>query len=148
MIKQAVDGLSSLYDDIPYWLRTANSTEKVENRPMVRLQNEESLDRYIAYFRRFVCYLLRVYIAKKKREKASEVESGGESGEEEDSKVENNEETIEDEVEEEEEEEDESEAESDDAENLAQPDEDVIVVDLMKDCCELTKFIAEQEWLL
>ncbi|KAE9362510.1 hypothetical protein N431DRAFT_452667, partial [Stipitochalara longipes BDJ] len=60
MIKRAVDGLSSLHDDTPYWLRTANSTEKVENRPMVRLQNEDSLDRYIAYLRRFACYLLRV----------------------------------------------------------------------------------------
>ena len=43
---------------------------------------------------------------------------------------------------------DESEAESDDAEHLAQQDEDVIVVDPMKDCYELTKFTAEQEWLL
>lgn len=31
MIKSAVDGLSSLHDDTPYWLRTANSTGKVEN---------------------------------------------------------------------------------------------------------------------
>lgn len=31
MVKGAVDGLSSLNDDTPYWLRTANSTEKVEN---------------------------------------------------------------------------------------------------------------------
>jgi len=67
MIKRAVDGLSSLHDDTPYWLRTANSTEKVENRPMVRLQNEDSLDRYIAYLRRFACYLLRVYVAQKER---------------------------------------------------------------------------------
>ena len=44
MIKRAVDRLSSLHDDTLYWLRTANSTEKVENRPMVRLQNEDSLD--------------------------------------------------------------------------------------------------------
>ncbi|KFY94163.1 hypothetical protein V498_04016 [Pseudogymnoascus sp. VKM F-4517 (FW-2822)] len=68
MVKGAVDGLSSLNDDTPYWLRTANSTEKVENRPMVRLQNEDSLDRYIAYLKRFACYLLRVYVAQKERE--------------------------------------------------------------------------------
>jgi len=67
MIKSAVDGLSSLHDDTPHWLRTANSTEKVENRPMVRLQNEESLDRYITYLSRFMCYCLRVYVAQKER---------------------------------------------------------------------------------
>ncbi|ELR06954.1 hypothetical protein GMDG_08188 [Pseudogymnoascus destructans 20631-21] len=33
-LEKSVDGLSSLNDDTPYWLRTANSTEKVENRPM------------------------------------------------------------------------------------------------------------------
>jgi hypothetical protein len=43
---------------------------------MVRLQNEVGLDRYIAYFRRFACYLLQVYIAKKEREKTGEAESG------------------------------------------------------------------------
>jgi hypothetical protein len=47
MIKSAVDGLSLLHDDTPNWLRTANSTSLVENRPMVRLQNVESLDTYI-----------------------------------------------------------------------------------------------------
>ena len=34
---------------------------------MVRLQNEDSLDQYIIYIRRFACYLLRVYIAQKER---------------------------------------------------------------------------------
>jgi transcriptional regulator of heat shock response len=67
IIKKAVDRLSSLHDNTPYWLRTANSTKKVENRPIVRLQNEDSLDRYIIYVRRFACYLLRVYIAQKER---------------------------------------------------------------------------------
>jgi len=80
MIKRAVDGLSSLHDDTPYWLRTANSTEKVENRPMVRLQNEDSLDRYIAYLRRFACYLLRVYVAQ--RERGSRERDRRESGDE------------------------------------------------------------------
>jgi hypothetical protein len=150
MIKRAVDGLSSLHDDTPYWLRTANSTEKVENRPMVRLQNEESLDRYIAYFRRFACYLLRVYVAKKEREKASEAESEDGSGDEieENDEIESNEDVTEDEVVEEEEDGGESRADSDDADDTAQQDEDVVVVDPMKDCCELTKFTAEQEWLI
>jgi hypothetical protein len=34
---------------------------------MVRLQNEESLDRYITYLSRFMCYCLRVYVAQKER---------------------------------------------------------------------------------
>jgi hypothetical protein len=50
MIQGAVNGLDTMYDDTPHWLRTANSTERVENRPMVRLQNPESLDTYIIYF--------------------------------------------------------------------------------------------------
>lgn len=37
MIKCAVDGLSSLHNNTLYWLRTANLTKKVENRPIVRL---------------------------------------------------------------------------------------------------------------
>ena len=60
MIKGAVAGLSSLHDDTPFWLRTANATNTVQNRPMVRLQNEESLDRYVGYWRRFMLYCLRV----------------------------------------------------------------------------------------
>ncbi|KAH7323443.1 hypothetical protein BKA65DRAFT_481262 [Rhexocercosporidium sp. MPI-PUGE-AT-0058] len=130
MIKRVVDGLSSLHDNTPYWLRTANSTEKVETGPW------------------YSCRMKRAWTAKKKQEKASEAESGGESGEEEDSEVENNKETIKDETEEEEEEEGESEAKSDDTENLVQSDEDVTVDDPMKDYCELTKFTTEQEWLL
>ena len=70
MIKNAIDGLDTLYDDTPHWLRTANSTERVENRPMVRLQNEDSLDTYITYFQRLVCYCLRVRNAQKARQES------------------------------------------------------------------------------
>jgi hypothetical protein len=60
MIKGAVTGLSSLHDDTQFWLRIVNATNTVQNRPMVRLQNEESFDRYIGYWRRFMLYCLRV----------------------------------------------------------------------------------------
>ena len=60
LINGAVKGLSSLHDDTPFWLRTANSTNKIENRPMVQLQNVESLDRYVGYWARFICYCLRI----------------------------------------------------------------------------------------
>lgn len=99
MIKRAVDGLSSLHDDTPYWLRTANSIEKVENRLIVRLQNEDSLDRYITYLRRFACYLLRVYVVQKERESCGRDESESRVKE----LVDDNEEAIIDEVEEDEE---------------------------------------------
>jgi hypothetical protein len=55
-----VTRLSSLYNDTLFWLRTANATNTVQNRPIVRLQNEESLDRYVGYWRRFILYFLRV----------------------------------------------------------------------------------------
>ena len=72
MIKSAVDGLSLLHDDTPHWLRTANATNRVENRPMVRLQNVESLDTYINYWVRFMCYCLRVRGAQRKIEAREE----------------------------------------------------------------------------
>jgi superfamily II DNA helicase RecQ len=131
MIKQAVDGLSSLHDDTPYWLRTANSTEKVENRPMVRLQNEDSLDRYIAYLRRFACYLLRVYVAQKERE----VCESDESNSTDDDSIYDNEDESTSDVESEEEGE---------GQEIASSTE----IDVMKDCCELTKFSPEQKELL
>jgi hypothetical protein len=87
MIKSAVDGLSLLHDDTPNWLRTANSTNRVENRPMVRLQNVESLDTYINYWVRFMCYSLRVRAAQRKiearwrsREDGDETSDAGDRG--------------------------------------------------------------------
>jgi hypothetical protein len=73
MIKHAVDGLSFLHDDTPNWLRTANATNRVENRPMVRLHNVESLDTYINYWVRFKGYCLaqRKMEARDERRRAS-----------------------------------------------------------------------------
>lgn len=151
MIKKAVNGLSSLHNNTLYWLQTANLTKKVKNRPMVRLQNEESLDRYITYFWRFACYLLQVYIAKREQEKAAEAKSGGRSGEKADSGVENNKEITTNEVIEEEKNKGKRGANSDnadDANNIAWQSEDAAIADPMKDCCKLTKFTAEQECLI
>ena len=77
MIKRAVDGLSLLHDDTPHWLRTANATNRVENRPMVRLQNVESLDTYINYWVRFMCYCLRVRGVQRKIEAREEQSASG-----------------------------------------------------------------------
>jgi hypothetical protein len=162
LIKGAVDGLSSLHDDTPHWLRTANATEKVESRPMVRLQNEESLDCYIAYFKRFICYCLRVHAARKERSSRTEggrgrrgsIDDGrGSDGgfgdgssdafsdafdNDIDNTIAANEETplfVS------------SECGEDDRDERSSPTDDE-PDDTMKDCCELAKFNPEQEELL
>ena len=67
---------------MPNWLQTANATNRVENRPMVRLQNVESLDTYINYWVRFMCYCLRVRGAQRKMEAREErrARQGSENG--------------------------------------------------------------------
>ena len=149
MIKRAVDGLSSFYNDTPYQLRTANSTKKVKNQPMVRLQNEDSLDQYIAYLQRFACYLLRVYVAQKEREscEGSESESGDEG------LIDDDGEAVADEVKEGEEEDETQEAVVDEVKEDEEGDEtqeasDSRELNVMKDCYELTKFSLEQKQLL
>lgn len=136
MIKNTVDGLSTLHDDTPHWLRTANSTNRVENRPMVRLQNIESLDCYIGYWKRFVCYCLRVHKAQRTRaeredlrgtQEAAEDESGDEVGSE----------AVKDCQEETTKASEEGDDLGDDKENAH--------ARRMKDCCELVLFTAEQE---
>jgi hypothetical protein len=73
--KTTVDGLTSLHDDT-YWLRTVNSAETVENRPVVRLQNEDSLERVYclssAFFTASVCTAER-----EEPRESNEGESGG-----------------------------------------------------------------------
>ncbi|KFZ15860.1 hypothetical protein V501_02515 [Pseudogymnoascus sp. VKM F-4519 (FW-2642)] len=109
-------------------LRTANSTKKVENRPMVQLQNEDSLDRYIAYLKRFACYLLRVYVAQKEGEALQcDVDRSDEE------LVDNNEEFLSDIV-----------RERGGTHETANSEQS----NRMKDCCELTKFNPEQRQLL
>ncbi|KFZ23524.1 hypothetical protein V502_01997 [Pseudogymnoascus sp. VKM F-4520 (FW-2644)] len=95
---------------------------------MVRLQNEDSLDRYIAYLKRFACYLLRVYVAQKEREA---LECDVDRSDEE--LVDNNEEFLPDIV-----------GERGGTHETANSEQS----DRMKDCCELTKFNPEQKQLL
>jgi hypothetical protein len=165
MIKHAVDGLSLLHDDTPNWLRTANATNRVENRPMVRLQNVESLDTYINYWVRFMCYCLRVRAAQRKMEareerrgarQGSENDTGGASGAESDTSGDN---TGSDDREEEDDEgagsdvaggSEDIDTERGDrvgAEDQQEEEEDEDVR-RFKDCCELAKFTDEQKRLL
>jgi hypothetical protein len=52
-------GLASLPQEIRRWLKSAKM-EEVDQRPMGRLQNQTSQDRYANYWKRLICYSLRV----------------------------------------------------------------------------------------
>jgi hypothetical protein len=176
MIKNTVDGLSTLHDDTPYWLRTANSTNRVENRPMVRLQNVESLDRYIGYWKRSMCYCLRVHAAQRHREERQrrqrseageagddvnnvdnvsngDADEGNEDGEDDGEETEDHEgEDVFAETNEEEDmfvevEEEEGEVAGANEEDVEGDEEDE-EFRCMKDCCELANFNVEQKQLL
>ena len=54
-----MNGLPSLNRETQRWLRSARQTE-IDVRPLARLQNESSEDRYASYMSRIICYLLRV----------------------------------------------------------------------------------------
>ncbi|KAH5441620.1 hypothetical protein HBI60_255780 [Parastagonospora nodorum] len=58
-MEQGVAGLSTLPLETCRWLRSPKKTE-IETRPMGRLQNKASQQRYTGYLKRFTCYCLRV----------------------------------------------------------------------------------------
>jgi len=74
MIERAVAGLSTLGLETRRWLRSAKR-EEVDVRPMSRLQNPESQNTYAGYWKRFMCYCLRVATAV--RESGEGWEDGG-----------------------------------------------------------------------
>lgn len=95
----------------------------------MRLQNEDSLDRYIAYLKRFACYLLRVYMAQKERAVLkSDVDSSDVAA-----LVDDNKEITIDRIK--------DRGEEQQAANSEQ-------VDRIEDCCELTVFSTEQKLLI
>lgn len=61
-IEQSVAGLATLPLETRRWLRSPKSSE-IDERPLARLQNLESQQRYASYIKRFICYCLRVAIA-------------------------------------------------------------------------------------
>lgn len=60
IIEECVKGLPTLGHVIRRWLRSAKASEP-DVRPLARLQNGESQQRYTTYMTRFVCYTLRVW---------------------------------------------------------------------------------------
>ena len=59
VIERCVKGLSSLPLELRRWLKSVKM-EEVDQRPMGRLQNMNSQDRYATYWKRLICYALRV----------------------------------------------------------------------------------------
>ncbi|KAF1934999.1 hypothetical protein EJ02DRAFT_428835 [Clathrospora elynae] len=60
LVERSVTGLSTLAQETRRWLRSAKQN-KVDPRPMARLQNPESQAVYASYFVKFVCYFLRTF---------------------------------------------------------------------------------------
>jgi hypothetical protein len=59
LIERCVGGLSTLDHETRRWLRSAKQAE-ADVRPLARLQNSDSQQRYALYTARLVCYCLRV----------------------------------------------------------------------------------------
>lgn len=90
MIERAVAGLSTLGLETRRWLRSAKR-EEIDVRPMSRLQNPESQNTYAGYWKRFMCYCLRVAAAVRESGEGWE-DSGTDEGEEGSEEVDGNEE--------------------------------------------------------
>ncbi|THW78325.1 hypothetical protein D6D18_09660, partial [Aureobasidium pullulans] len=59
LVEKCVAGLSPLDQETRRWLRSAKMSE-VDVRPLARLQNPDSQLRYASYWKRFICYILRI----------------------------------------------------------------------------------------
>lgn len=57
-----MSGLSTLAHETRRWLRSAKR-EEVDIRPMGRLENADSQERYTGYWQQFICYCLRLIAA-------------------------------------------------------------------------------------
>ena len=80
MLSRAVAGLTSLHREERRWLRSPKVSDP-DVRPLARLQEPDSQDRYHNYWRRFVCYLLRVWQSKQEFGEERRVEDEREDGE-------------------------------------------------------------------
>jgi len=61
-LHHATAGLSSLHRELRRWLRSPK-LEEVASRPLARLEDDNSQDQYYNYWRRFICYCVRVWIS-------------------------------------------------------------------------------------
>ena len=59
LVEKCVTGLATLDLETRRWLRSAKRS-KADVRPLLRLQNPESQLRYASYWKRFICYVMRI----------------------------------------------------------------------------------------
>jgi superfamily II DNA helicase RecQ len=107
LIERSVAGLSTLAHETRRWLRSAKR-EEADQRPMARLQNADSQEKYAGYWKQFMCYCLRIIAVEEEVGEDDEVE---ETDDEEDEEDEGGEESGEDGEEDEDDEDDETEGE-------------------------------------
>jgi superfamily II DNA helicase RecQ len=76
LMKQAVTGLSTFDIELRRWIKSAQQTEP-DQRPIARLQNPESQDRYCGYMKRFMCYCLRVWTSEQELSQRQQSDASG-----------------------------------------------------------------------
>ena len=74
LVEACVTGLKSLDPETRRWLRSAKLSE-IDQRPLARLQNPETQQRYSTYYSRLLCYSLRVLQSKNVESTAYGVDS-------------------------------------------------------------------------
>jgi hypothetical protein len=73
--KRSLEGLMTLDLELRRWLKSPLRSE-AEVRPLSRLQNVESEDRYFRYMRRFLFYIFRVFASEMDLTESGEAEPG------------------------------------------------------------------------
>ncbi|CAD0011788.1 unnamed protein product [Aureobasidium pullulans] len=76
MVERGVSGLNSMPEGLRRWLRSAEM-HKPDVRPLARLQNSESQERYTGYWIRMICYCLRVWSTRDDNNEAADGEVDG-----------------------------------------------------------------------
>ncbi|THZ70555.1 hypothetical protein D6C84_10424 [Aureobasidium pullulans] len=73
MVERGVLGLNSMPEGLRRWLRSVEM-HKPDVRPLARLQNSESQERYTRYWIRMICYCLRVWSTRDDNNEAADGE--------------------------------------------------------------------------
>jgi hypothetical protein len=75
----SLQGLGTLHRETRRWMRSPK-VSKPDVRPLTRLQEPNSQERYYNYWRRFICYCFRVWLSQQEyRTRENTVEQGGET---------------------------------------------------------------------
>lgn len=78
LVEKCVAGLATLDLETRRWLRSAKRSE-ADVRPLSRLQNPESQLRYASYWKRFICYIMRIVQSQAKHDRRDNIRQAGSS---------------------------------------------------------------------